>query len=332
MSFEAQALVGTEAGGYLLDRVLVDASDGVLYASRDPRHDRPLAVKVLRCPRPGPRFERVAAVVRDLDSPRLARLFATARLEGGHPAVIVEYVGGRTLLDRLRGGPIGLVEGIRAMEHLLDALHTCHRAGIIHRDLRPRALRLVPRLGRAGNDLKLLDVGIAQMLSDRAAPAMGDVLYGHPLFTAPEQWVNREVDARTDLYAAGLLGLVMFSGDHFIKPGPPLEVCTQHFRAPRPRLVETAGGEPIPAPLANLLVRATDPDREKRFRNVAQMRLALDRARAALPRRPTGPMRHAIASIESLSKVHFGEASLLDGIAAQAASFESTPNDTVENE
>ncbi len=323
VSFDAQALVGKTVGGYALDSVLQDATDGVLYATADPRHGRPVAVKVLRCPRPGPRFERVAEVVGRIDTPRVARLYGTLRLEGGAPALVVELAGGVSLLDRLREGPLGLVEGIRAMEHLLDALHACHRAGIVHRDVRPRSVRLIRRLGRKGYDLKLLDVGLAQMLSDRAAPAVGELLYGHPLFTAPEQWVNREVDARTDLYAAGLLGLFMFSGEHFIQPGAPLEVCAQHFRAARPRLKETAGGEAIPVPLANLLVRATDPDREARFNNVAQMRLALDRARAALPRHPTGPMRHAVASIESLSEVHFGRnAALLEGIAAEAASWE----------
>ncbi len=329
VSFDAQSLVGTTAGGYLLDRVVQDAPDSVLYTTRDPRHDRLVAVKVLRAPRPGPRYERVAGIVKSIDTPRVTRLYAALRLEGGNPALVIELAGGRSLVDRLNDGPIGLVEGIRALEHLLDALHACHSAGIIHRDLRPRALRLIPRLGRQGSELKLLDAGVAQMLSDRGAPAVGELLYGHPLFTAPEQWVNREVDARTDLYAAGLLGMVMFSGEHFIQPGPPLEVCAQHFRTPRPQLTETAGGEDIPPPLTRLLVRATNPDRAARFRNVAQMRLALGRARATLPRRPTGPMRHARASIESLSQVVFqGETSILDGIAAEAASWEGLPDDT----
>lgn len=329
VSFDAQALVGTTAGGYLLERVLQDAPDSVLYATPDPRHGRPIAVKVLRAPRPGPRYERVAAIVKSIDSVRVTELYAALRLEGGMPALVVEHAGGRSLVERLDEGPIGLVEGIRAMEHLLDALDACHSAGIIHRDLRPRALRLIPRLGRSGNDLKLLDAGVAQMLSDRAAPAVGELLYGHPLFTAPEQWVNREVDARTDLYAAGLLGLVMFSGEHFIQPGPPLAVCAQHFRQPRPELTETAGGEPMPPSLTHLLVRATNPDRAARFRNVAQMRLALGRARAALPRHPTGPMRHARSSIESLTNIVFeGDASMLEGIAAEASGWDGFPGDS----
>ncbi len=323
LEFDPESLVGTYAGDYLLDSVRAVTVDGVVYATHDARHGHPVSVKVLRGPRPGPRFERVSAVVRGIECAYVARLHATMRLPGGMAALVYERAGGRDLVARLREGPIGLTEGLRVLEQLLDALEECHKVGIVHRDLRPEAVRLRPRLGRPGNDLKVENVGLAQMLSERAAPVVGELLYGHPLFTAPEQWVNREVDGATDLYAVGLLGLVLFRGRHFIEPGPPLDVCAQHFRAPRPLLRETAGGEPTPPALGDLLRKAAHPDRERRFQTVAEMRHAVGRARAALPRNPTGPIRQSQPILESLQDPGVNpESSVLDEIAAAATSWD----------
>lgn len=290
------SLIGRNLGGrFRLDALIAQHPYGVTYDAHDLHSGRSVTVRLLiGTGALGPEFEREARRLRALRDPLIARLHASVRLADGTAGLVMEPMIGETLRDRLTRGVFRVDEALHTLDELLRALEICHLAGIMHRDIRPENILLRYENHPAEPTVKLHGAGLAQLVAHRAGA--GGMLYGHPLFTAPEQWVNRAVDPRADLYAIALLGHVMLLGRHFIDPGTPLEVCRRHFKAPRPPLHFTARNEPIPPSLAQALTRSAAPRPEDRFPTAEAMRAAITAARVELPSRPplprmnTGPM------------------------------------------
>ncbi|MEZ4435491.1 MAG: serine/threonine-protein kinase [bacterium] len=294
------SLIGRNLGGrYRLDALAERCPHGVVYAAHDLHSGRPVSVRLLTgIDPPGPDFEREARRLRALHDTLIARLHASVRLADGTAGLVMEPMEGERLRDRMARGVLPVAEALHILDAVLRALEICHVAGIIHRDVRPENI-LLDAAGHPPGEpaVKLHGAGLAQLVDQRAA---GGMLYGHPLFTAPEQWVNRAVDPRADLYAVALIGHVMLRGRHFIEPGPPLDVCRRHFDAPRPPLHQSGRGEPIPATLGATLTRSASPRPEDRFPTAEAMRAAIAAARVELPsrpplpRQPTGPLPEPI--------------------------------------
>lgn len=267
-------------GRFRLDHLIRPGIVAAFYAGRDLDRGQAIAAWVLDgAPHLADGLAERAGSLQALHSPHLAHLIAATLAPDGVPVLIEDPIEGESLVERLARAPLSLGQALTALDVLLQGLGDCHRRGIVHRDVRPENVFLV----RSGGQLcvQLRGAGYAALFSDQAAPAIGGVAYGNPLFTAPEQWVNRAVDPSTDLYAVAGLAYVMLSGSHFIEPGAPLEVCRQHFTAERPLLHHTLAGELIPAPLAEVLVRAASPDRGRRFGSADAFRAALTQASAA---------------------------------------------------
>lgn len=283
------ALIGRNLGGrYRLDALAGQYPHGVVYDAHDLHRGRPVAVRLLvGIDPPGPEFEREARRLRALHDALIARLHASVRLADGTAGLVIEPMTGESLRDRLARGALPVAEALHILDAVLRALEICHVAGVIHRDVRPDNI-LLDATGHPPGEpaVKLHGAGLARLVEHRAA---GGVLYGHPLFTAPEQWVNRAVDPRADLYAVALIGHVMLLGRHFIDPGAPLDVCRRHFDAPRPPLHLSARGEPIPATFGAALTRSASPRPEDRFPTAEAMRAAIAAARVELPTRPALP-------------------------------------------
>ncbi len=261
---------------------------GVWHDGTDLATGGAVAVRLLvGVPPPTRRFEVESRRVMGLQHACLGRLHGTFRLADGRAGYAVDPPRGETLGERCAQTPCSLGAALSILDAVLAALEICHAAGVVHRDVRPEQVRVFD--GPYGQRVRLDGAGVAQLFSDGAAPALGGVLYGHPQFTAPEQWVNRAADARTDLYAVGLLGYVMVSGRHFVEPGTPLDVCRRHFRARRPAPVRSASAERVPPDLAAALVRAAHPEARARFPDAASLRGAL----AAIAARTPAPLDSA---------------------------------------
>lgn len=329
MNKDPEALVGRNLGGrFRLDALVAQYPYGVVYDARDLRLDRAVTVQLLiGVPPPGQSFEREARRVRALHNTLIARLYASVRLNDGTAGLVMESMAGETLLERLKRGVFTIEEALHVLDGLLQALIACHAAGVVHRDVRPNNILLDYSADDPHHpEVKLHGAGLAQLIDEHASSTIGGVLYGHPLFTAPEQWVNRSLDARTDMYAVALLGYVMLLGKHFIRPGSPLAVCQQHFKATRPSLKRTARGETITPALNIALSKAARPRPEDRFKSAEAMRAALATARAEiptrppLPRPPTGPLPDPLPSPTVPMRIESGD---LERITAElAAAFD----------
>lgn len=296
---DPKVLLGRNLGGrFRLDAITDQSAHSVVYRAHDLRHERPVAVQLmLGLPPPGPTFEQAARRLRALHSTLIARLYASVRLADGTGGLVLEAPEGDTLFERMQRGVPTIDETLQVLDTLLQALVACHQAGVVHRDVRPENILLTVDRSSGLPRVKLHGAGLTELVEAHAAGTpLSGAMHGHPLFTAPEQWVNRGVDARADVYAVGLLGHLMLRGEHFISSGTALEVCQQHFRAARPPLVETARGEPVPPSLAAALAQASRPKPEGRFSTAEAMRAALLTARVEvasrppLPRPPTGPL------------------------------------------
>jgi serine/threonine protein kinase len=198
---------------------------GEVYRAKDTRLDRTVALKVLpqhlaADPDLRQRFEREARAVSSLNHPHICALFDVGR-QDGTDFLVMEYLEGETLLDRLGRGPLPTEQVLRYGIEIADALDKAHRQGIVHRDLKPGNVMLT----KAGT--KLLDFGLAKLQGLKTAPAAsmlsalatsarpltehGTVL-GTFQYMAPEQLEAKEADARSDIFALGSLLYEMASG------------------------------------------------------------------------------------------------------------------------
>ncbi len=273
-------LGATLLGKYRVQQVIGEGGMGVVYAARDLRLDRVVAIKVLDAPSEGfgdvaRRFRREAQAIGKLHHPNLVTLLEYDVLDDGTPAMVMELIEGRSLRDLLVERRFTADETVSLLRQTLEALQVCHTAGVVHRDLKPENLLLEERGDRLF--VRLIDFGLTKLTADEGATALtvnGEV-FGSPRFMAPEQWFRNAVDGRTDLYALALIGYWLVLGDHFIKPGNPVDICRAHLQQARPPLLHNALGEPVPPGLAAALVQAAHPEPGQRPVDAAAMRAVL---------------------------------------------------------
>jgi Kae1-associated kinase Bud32 len=205
---------GMRVGAFEVLERLGAGGMGEVYRARDTRLDRIVALKVIRAselPRRDrlERFKREARAISRLNHPHICALYDIGE-QDGEAYLVMEYVAGETLADRLARGPLRIEEVLRYGAQIADALDTAHRSGVVHRDLKPSNIML----GHEG--AKLLDFGLAKLReeqADRSADATtmslalseeGLVLGTLP-YMAPEQLEGRTADARADLFALGVV-------------------------------------------------------------------------------------------------------------------------------
>src|SRR5262249_42035163 len=197
---------------------------GEVYRARDTRLDRAVAVKVLSGALAGDpqfreRFDREARTISQLAHPHICTLYDVGEQQGT-AFLIMEHLEGESLDARLKRGALPLDQSLRIAIQIADALDKAHRAGITHRDLKPANIMLT----RTG--AKLLDFGLAKLRGPAAPISMSGMtrlatpisntahgtILGTVHYMAPEQVEGREVDARSDIWALGVVLYEMLTG------------------------------------------------------------------------------------------------------------------------
>ena len=210
---EAEILaIGTRLGPYEILSLLGEGGMGTVYKARDSRLERFVAIKLLRAdladrPELRERFIREARTVARLNHPHICTLHDVGHQDNSD-FLVMEYLEGETLAERLERGPLPLDEVLRYATEIADALDKAHSKGVTHRDLKPGNIMLT------STGSKLLDFGLAKLRQDTSRLALfselptdtisapGAVL-GTLSYMAPEQLQGREVSARTDIFAFG---------------------------------------------------------------------------------------------------------------------------------
>src|SRR5437899_342302 len=162
---------GSRLGPYEILSPLGAGGMGEVYRARDTRLDRTVAIKVLpthlsSSPESRQRFEREAKTISQLSHPHICALHDVGR-EGDTEYLVMEYLEGETVAERLRQGPLPLEQTLRYGIEIADALDKAHRQGIVHRDLKPGNVMITK------SGVKLLDFGLAKLIAPAAGPVAG---------------------------------------------------------------------------------------------------------------------------------------------------------------
>jgi eukaryotic-like serine/threonine-protein kinase len=201
-------------GRYRIVRKLGEGGMGVVYAAHDDRLDRPVAIKRIRAGlgdgQERQRLWREARAAASVNHPNVCQLYEIDE-DGEGLFLAMELLEGEPLSGRLARGPLGPSEAVQIALAVLSALAALHQKGIIHRDLKPSNIFL------SRHGVKLLDFGLARPFVDHVGPNETDltlpgVLLGTPRYMAPEMIERSVVDARSDLFALGIVLFEMLAG------------------------------------------------------------------------------------------------------------------------
>jgi serine/threonine-protein kinase len=270
-------------GRYALGEVLGRGGMAEVHAGTDTRLGRPVAVKVLRAdlardPAFQSRFRREAQAAASLDGPNVVAVYDTGEDERGVPWIVMERVEGRTLREVLTSE--GRLLPQRALEIAVDvcsALEVAHRAGIVHRDIKPGNVMLTP-----AGEVKVMDFGIARAAAgSESTMTQTEAVIGTAAYLSPEQARGEHVDARSDLYSLGCLLFELLTGAPPFVGDSAVAVAYQHVReAPVPPSTYVAG---LPPDVDAIVLTAMAKNPEHRYDDADAMREDLLRAAAGQP-------------------------------------------------
>lgn len=270
-------------GQRLADRYRIEAQVGiggmgVVYRAFDEALGIVVALKLLRPelagrPEAFERFRQELLLARQVSSPQVVRIHDIAR-EGGHWFISMDYVDGEPL-DRLldRRGRLPVDEALAITAQLAQGLRAAHAVGVVHRDLKPSNV-LVGGDGAA----RISDFGVARSVGSSGLTQSGAIV-GTPEYLSPEQARGGPVDARSDLYALGLMLHEMLAGEPAFGGGTPAETLSRRLIGPPPPV--TRHRRDVPAWVQRLLARLLQPNPAHRFRDAGAVLDALAQRRVA---------------------------------------------------
>jgi len=262
-------------GKYRLEQLIGRGGMGAVYEAHDLRVDREVAVKVMLGGAFGQesalrRFRREAQAVARLNHPNIVALHDFGELEGGGAYLVLERIHGVTLRAEMkRVGAFAPAETADWLEQMLDGLAAAHEHGVVHRDFKPENI-LGARQASGWMTVKILDFGLAKIRPLPAATAVSHsltesgVVLGTLAYMAPEQLLGQEVDARADIYAAGVILIEMLTGCRPFADGANVRL---DYHLPP--------GFPNHAALDAVLQRCLAVAPHERFRSAAELRSAL---------------------------------------------------------
>lgn len=244
-------------GRYRLEELVGRGGMAEVWRAVDTKLSRAVALKVILADHAADRhsverFLREAKVVASLDHPNILPVYDVGE-EGGRPFLVMPYLDGGTLRDRMEGRPAPLASAAGWISQLAGALDAAHEAGILHRDVKPANVLL----GK-GDRLFLADFGIARMLEGGAGLTATGMVVGTPLYMAPEQAQGKPATPATDRYALAVIAYELLSGMPPFEGESPLSLMHQHVATPPPALSTKVSG--LPAGLDAVFARALDKD------------------------------------------------------------------------
>ena len=258
---------------YLLKRQIASGGMATIYAGIDTRLDRPVAVKVMHAHLANDeafvsRFIKEAKATAALSHPNIVSIQDQGWNEGGPPAVflVMELVEGSTLRDFLNeNGPMSVEQTIQFITPVLSALAAAHLIGIIHRDVKPENI-LISKDGR----IKVADFGLARnMTMAQTMTAESSVVLGSVSYLSPEQVQRGIADARSDVYAIGIVLFEMLLGKKPYDGETPIQIAYRHVNDRIPNVKEFKSD--IPEMIADLIFQATAPNPDQRPKDAEQL-------------------------------------------------------------
>ena len=264
-------MIGVTLGSYEITDKIGSGGVGDVYKAVDHLLGRNVALKFLRpsladCAEVVQRFHAEARTLAQLIHPNIAVLYCMMR-EGDSLAMAMEYVEGRTFGQLLDSGPLPVARAIPLLLQALEGIGHAHAAGVIHRDIKPSNLMLA-----SNGCVKVMDFGVARCLGTVRQTRDGHMI-GTAQYMSPEQVRGLESDARSDVYALGVLAYEMVTGFVPFDSESEYELCRAQVED-TPRAPRTLAPDLSPE-LEAVILRALEKDPGERFPSVQAMREAL---------------------------------------------------------
>jgi eukaryotic-like serine/threonine-protein kinase len=273
-----------QIGSYQVQREIGRGGMGVVYLGRDTTLDRPVAIKAMpeelaHDPARLVRFEREAKSLAQLNHPNVAGIYGVEEV-GGRRYLILEYVEGETIAERLDAGPLAIEDALDLAVEIAAGIEAAHEAGVIHRDLKPDNIKITPE-GKA----KVLDFGLAKAattgtsnpldeptVTSARSPTIPGAILGTAAYMSPEQARARTVDKRSDIWSFGVVLFEMLAG-----AGPFAgESAHDSIGAVLHKDIDFARLPPqTPAPIGRLVRRCLQRDRDRRLQSIADARVEI---------------------------------------------------------
>ena len=326
---------------YRLDAKLGVGGMGIVYRATHVIINKPLAVKVLRSeharqPEVLQRFLLEAQLASQLKHPNVVDISDYGQIEGFSAYYVMEHLSGRTLAQELAAtGRLAPARAVAVAIQVARGLGAAHDRGIVHRDLKPDNVFLGVN-PEGGEAVKILDFGIARVLSKKTRLTAHGVVVGTPTYMSPEQAQSSSVDHRSDLYALGLILFEMLAGRPPFGDKGMMEVVNQHlFQAP-PSLAQVAPDLPALPAIERVIRGLLAKDREERPQSAEEAIRLLEAAAASdlgepVARGAATPAA-AIPAESSASRrraetVNLGSGSVVEHLAAQSGAGAAVSDD-----
>jgi eukaryotic-like serine/threonine-protein kinase len=269
-------LASALADRYRFERELGQGGMATVYLAEDIKHQRKVAIKVLRqelsASLGSERFAREIAVAARLQHPHILGLLDSGEA-GEFFYYVMPYVDGETLRDRLtRGGELPIHEAVRLLGEIADALAAAHRGGVVHRDIKPENILI------SGRHAMVMDFGVAKAVTESTGAhhltSIG-VALGTPAYMAPEQaTADPQMDGRVDIYALGVLAYEMLTGLPPFHGLTPQQTLAAHVtQPPTPLDIRRPGLSPV---LVGLVTRCLAKRPADRFQSADDLVAALE--------------------------------------------------------
>ena len=269
-------LVAALADRYRIERELGVGGMATVYLAEDLKHQRKVAIKVLRqelsVTLGSERFAREIAVAARLQHPHILGLLDSGDVDGFF-YYVMPYVDGETLRDRLtRGGELPVHEAVRLLGEITDALAAAHKGGVVHRDIKPENILV------SGRHAMVMDFGVAKAVTESTGAhqltSVG-VALGTPSYMAPEQaTADPQMDGRVDIYALGVLAYEMLTGLPPFHGLSPQQTLAAHVtQAPTPLGQRRPGLSPV---LEGVVMRCLEKRASDRFQTADDLVAALE--------------------------------------------------------
>jgi serine/threonine-protein kinase len=276
--------IGEKVGPYRILEQIGKGSMATVFKAYQEERKRYVALKVLHPafkedPNFLGRFQREASMVAKLDHPNIIPFYDYAEYKG-FPYLVMKFIEGQTLKDRLQKGPLNKEEILKITRTVGDGLTYAHQQGILHRDVKPSNVLLA-------NDgqIYLADFGLARLASANDSTLSAEILVGTPQYLSPEQASGiTDLDVRSDVYNLGVMLYEMTVGQVPFNSDTPYKVVLDHIYKPLPlpREINLKLSEEI----ERVLLKALAKDREDRYPDVASL---VEAFTAALPRSGASP-------------------------------------------
>lgn len=208
---------GSQIGPFRIERELGRGAVGIVYLAHDTKLDRSVAIKslpaeVMSNPKARSRFAREARVLASLNHPNIATIYEEMEEAEGVGYLILEYVPGQTLAERIAKGPLKLEEALTIALQIAEAVAAAHEHDVIHRDLKPGNIKLTPE-----GKVKVLDFGLAKIVGGETTDQQTTItepgrVIGTPAYMSPEQARGKPTDKRSDIWSFGCVLYEMLTG------------------------------------------------------------------------------------------------------------------------